>query len=981
MSEQAHAGATPRQKLTAAVEHAAHLLPAQGPISTFIHHNTLHAFESLPFEEAVVHAGGLLGCEPFLSEERYREEIARGRIRKGDVYAVLDAELGARGRESVGCVVGRLELRRRVALYGLPTARGEALSFLLSESATLRRFRADLPSDAREVIAAAGLDEEQEAHVVAGLFEETRRAVRRSQLSSVPARESVRRHRDLLLAASAIDVDEWVHPVLLRFVGAYLDQGLSHWPMASRPAGLFACFLELYDSPLARWCGPWSGQLRHVVTEERLARRSALDSLEHSLELLGVREREWPGFLGATALALRGWAGMVRQLEERPDRAPAMPLPARLTDFLAVRLLLERVALDHAVRKLALTCSLADMRSSLEQQALAPPPPSEAERAFSLFHAAQLCGIAASDVRRLTAAQIQELELELQAFDEIERRRVLHLAYERHLRHRFYDALVQHQAEPKRAEPLFQVMLCLDDREESLRRHLEEAEPLAETLGVAGFFGVAMYYRGATDARARPLCPVAIRPQVYVAERPEQESERQALSALSRRLRASFGQSVYLGSRSLVRGALLMTLLGVFSIIPLVLRVLFPGLSARIQGRHQRKPASEHGLSLERSDAPPPLGQHAGFTLDEMTAIVDGTLRTSGAARNLARLVLVLGHGSSSVNNPHTSAYDCGACGGGHGGPNARAFAAMANRADVRAKLKERGTTISQDTVFVGGEHDTTRDSVLLFDEAAIPDSHRALHEHVRRVLHGACQRNAHERSRRFAWSEAAGLMDAWAHVQGRALDLAQTRPEYNHATNAFCVVGRRERTRGLFLDRRAFLVSYDGADDPGQTLLSGLLEAVVPVVVGINLEYFFSTVDNTGYGCGSKLPHNVTALLGVMDGHQSDLRTGLWSQTVEIHEPVRLTLVVECERDVLASVLHASASIARLVQNGWLILACLSPYSNTLEEWRDGAFVAHAPEHPLPQVEGGSAAWYEGKHGHVGPARLHVPQEMGNAP
>ncbi len=71
-------------------------------------------------------------------------------------------------------------------------------------------------------------------------------------------------------------------------------------------------------------------------------------------------------------------------------------------------------------------------------------------------------------------------------------------------------------------------------------------------------------------------------------------------------------------------------------------------------------------------------------------------------------------------------------------------------------------------------------------------------------------------------------------------------------------------------------------------------MAAVVPVCAGISLEYYFSFVDNDRYGCGTKLPHNVTSLVGVMDGHASDLRTGLPWQMVEIHEPVRILFVVE---------------------------------------------------------------------------------------
>ena len=74
-------GAAADHPLAVAIDRLAHLLPAQGPIRTFIHHNTLHAFEHLPFEQAVEGAAGHLDRQPYLAEARYREKLASGRIR------------------------------------------------------------------------------------------------------------------------------------------------------------------------------------------------------------------------------------------------------------------------------------------------------------------------------------------------------------------------------------------------------------------------------------------------------------------------------------------------------------------------------------------------------------------------------------------------------------------------------------------------------------------------------------------------------------------------------------------------------------------------------------------------------------------------------------------------------------------------------------------------------------------------------------
>jgi hypothetical protein len=364
-----------------------------------------------------------------------------------------------------------------------------------------------------------------------------------------------------------------------------------------------------------------------------------------------------------------------------------------------------------------------------------------------------------------------------------------------------------------------------------------------------------------------------------------------------------------------------------------------------------------------------------GYSVAEQAAIVRRLLEDTGLAGRLAPLVLVVGHGSSSLNNPHESAHDCGACGGGRGGPNARAFATMANDPRVRALLSEDGFPIPASARFVGAYHNSCDDSMTFYDTDSVVGEARLQLVSAQRSFEEARARNAHERCRRFA-NAALDLKsaDALAHVETRVEDLAQTRPEYGHATNAACVVGRRDRTRGLFLDRRSFLVSYDPTTDDAQgTVLERVLSAIAPVCAGINLEYYFSYVDPHGYGCHTKLPHNISALLGVMDGHASDLRPGLPWQMVEIHEPVRLLLVVEASPATIAAVMQRSASFARLVNNRWIQLASLSPTEGPIRVYsaRERSFVDHVPEARELPVVGSSLDWYGGRREHLRCARI----------
>jgi uncharacterized protein YbcC (UPF0753/DUF2309 family) len=1009
----------PLHHLQEAIEHAAHLLPAQGPITVFIHHNTLHAFEDLPFEDAVKKGARVFGCHPYLTENRYRDKLLTGRIRFGDLQVVVEEDLGERAREKVLSLGTRLELRLAMLQYPLQTGPTEELVWFVAEKDALRRVRPETSSAVRGRLIAetrrwvmrdlrggneAGPDgagqkqERRGGNGLSSLLERFRAATIESWkedkwesftlqalwriccdgVRGVPAFTPPPpvpvRHRDLLLEATGTDTDRLVHDVLIRFCAAFLDQGFAPWSLPHRDEGPYRAFCALYRQPGGppdRWLHGLAKELGRLEDEQV----GPLESIHESLDALGVGEHEWDTFLSATLLALRGWGGMVQQVEQRGDRV-VRPVPeGSLVEFLAVRLLLERLALAYVARDaLGFTGPLSALRHELRRRVDRPRPASVEQRAFLVFQLAQVLGWTPEDLYRLDEREWAKLLEEIESFSALERRRIFHLAYERRFNTQALDAIALHAPNPGPTprKPRFQTMCCLDEREESLRRHLEEVAPDVETFSVAGFYFLAMYFRGVADAHFTPLCPAVMRPKHWVTEQVVgSHEEAHQRSARTRRALGIASHQFHMGSRSFALGALLSAAVGVLASIPLVARTLFPRLTARGRkwfGRIVQAPPLTR-LHLERSDPTPgPENGHVGFNLEEMTGSAERVLRDIGLTANFSRLVLTLGHGSTSMNNPHESAHDCGACGGARGGPNGRAMAQILNDPRVRQRLAQRGIAIPAETVFVGGMHNTSSETVTFYDEDLVPESHRAEFEAVRALVEQACDRDAHERSRRF---QSAPLTHscpaARQHVEGRAEDLAQVRPEWGHATNAISIVGRREWTRGLFLDRRAFLTSYDPTqDDAEHTILTRVLQAVFPVCAGISLEYYFSSVDNTGYGCGTKLPHNVTALLGVMDGAASDLRTGLPWQMVEIHEPVRLLNIIETTPEAMLRIMERNPGIGKLCRHGWVHLTVLHPTTREISVFRNGAFHPYQPQASVLPKAASSIDWYRGWRDHL---------------
>jgi uncharacterized protein YbcC (UPF0753/DUF2309 family) len=963
------------KQLAQMIAAAGRLLPPQGPIDAFVAQNILQGFEHLPFDEALVRAARLHGAQPFLPEAFYRRELDRGRVRVADLDAVLGAELGdhcerplAGGRIRLG------DLQRTLLIHGVRHESDAAVRWTLTENDVL-------DADAGGELWLACVE-----------------ASARSRPSVVHVQPPLR-HRDLILALDpTLDTDALVHPLLIRMTAAYLDQGVASWPMPDRQSGLLAAVAELYSGrigPLPSWCAGLPARLRGIRGQ------TASDVIRSELAALGVPIDAWPEFISLTLVALRGWAGMVKQFEERPDRAPVEAVPARLADFLALRLVLDRLAVERVASWLGCRHppALADAGAQLaafwtELRDRHPPRRGAGSlaRAFLLLQVARLVGLSAADIRGLDDNELVEFEVAIAAFDSIARRRIFHLAYERRHGIGVLDGLAAQAmlpAEPRRERPRVQAIFCIDDRCESFRRHLEEFAPDIDTFGTAGFFAVPMYYRGLDDWHAIPLCPLVVRPQHTVTEAPAAESL--ASHRLRQTVRRSLGRlrdGMATGSRTLFRGGLLTSIGGAVAAVPLVARVAFPRLTTLVAGGAAEFTRRRVRTSLDlwrTDDAHLPNGTRPGFDADEMTAIVRRLLEDIGLTTGFARLVAVIGHGSTSLNNPHESAYDCGACGGGRGGPNARAFALMANDPDVRARLAADGLVIPANTVFLGGMQDTCTSRVTWYDVDRLPPSHRGDFDAFRVDCDTAGGLDAQERCRRFdSVPLDVSPAEALRRVQGRAGDLAQVRPEYGHASTAVCIVGRRERTRSLFLDRRAFLVSYDPTADTDLAILERTLAPVAPVVSGISLCYLLSRIDPLVYGAGTKLPHNITGLIGVMDGHASDLRTGLPFQGVEIHEPVRLLMVIDATTESIRTVLERLPAVRTLVANGWIRLAAWHPHTGGLATYgpsaAGGTFVPYVPESPTLPTVACSAEWFRGRRDHLPLARIKPPGRVGGA-
>ncbi|HRG65813.1 MAG TPA: Na-translocating system protein MpsB, partial [Saprospiraceae bacterium] len=204
---------------------------------------------------------------------------------------------------------------------------------------------------------------------------------------------------------------------------------------------------------------------------------------------------------------------------------------------------------------------------------------------------------------------------------------------------------------------------------------------------------------------------------------------------------------------------------------------------------------------------------------------------------------------------------------------------------------------------------------------------------------------NAKERSRRFASIDSnQNIHKVREAIRKRSVSMFEPRPELGHSTNALCFIGKRNLTKGVFLDRRAFMNSYDYKTDPDGKKLLGVIRPIPPVCGGINLEYYFSRVDNYKLGSGTKLPHNVMGLIGVANSSDGDLRAGLPLQMIEVHDPIRLLVMVEHHPDIILNTIKQEKSLYEWFAKGWVHLVAIDPEDHQFYYFKNDRFELYQP-------------------------------------
>ncbi|MCL4152361.1 UNVERIFIED_CONTAM: hypothetical protein GTU68_036309 [Idotea baltica] len=474
---------------------------------------------------------------------------------------------------------------------------------------------------------------------------------------------------------------------------------------------------------------------------------------------------------------------------------------------------------------------------------------------------------------------------------------------------------------PKDNRPDAQLVFCIDTRSELIRRHIE-SKGNYETFGYAGFFGITMDYQSLDDGITRKSCPPIVDSAYKVSEISQDQKQDQLLSYNKKNNVIKFKNYFLKRMKNMIPSAFgYVEGTGFYYGWSLIMRTILPRKMYQLDDKKASKVETICQPDMHRFDA----NDTSGIPLNEKVAIVKSAFDLMGWTQ-FAPLVIFAGHGSHSANNPFGSSLDCGACAASPGRHNARMLAKLANQPEVRKSLADLDVYIPDDTIFIGAEHNTTTDDIVIFD-TEIPSGFQTKIAQLKTDL---------LKAQKTATTDRLGTKgNSVSNAEKRANNWGETRPEWGLAKNAGFIVGPRNLTKNTNLDSRCFLHSYQWELDPEGKALEGIMLGPMTVTQWINNHYYFSTVDNNIYGGGSKITHNITGKFGVVQGNGGDLKMGLPLQSLYgsdegmYHQPLRLSVMIQAPIARVSDIIARNEGTKTLLDNEWIYLMVMDPTSN----------------------------------------------------
>jgi uncharacterized protein YbcC (UPF0753/DUF2309 family) len=653
-------------------------------------------------------------------------------------------------------------------------------------------------------------------------------------------------------------INELCEPLLIRFLSAFYDQGISFWNLPLNQDSLLKCFFALNLNSFF----PIYPLRKKFIKE--MSGLSALEIIELIYsKLFDTREFD-ELYCEESLLALKGWSGMIKTIHNNP----ALIIEKRngtLAELLAIRLMIEY--------------------------------------SWVLKLNPKLLPFKISEIPREKLTKVNPLtKQETLCF------KIWQQALERSFQAKTLKGLVKHIIrKPPVHEYKYQAFFCIDDRECMLVRNLEGFAPDVQTFGTPGHFGLDFMFKESPEAYPKKSCPAPI-PAPYTINLLQEVKLKQIYGWQN-----SPNQIIFMEHLSTFRD-------GIMSAVNLFIQTFFPEKNKEIMAVNFLPPKK---LQI--------FNDKTGYNFELAADRISAVLKSINLTSKFCDFVFIIGHYSTTTNNPYYTAYGCGACSGRTGEINAQVFSEMANHQEVRKLLLEKHQLeIPDQTQFIPGYHDTCKDQITLFVDERL-ETHHDIYN-FRLYLKKALSLCALNRIKDFELAprtQSATL--ALEVLSARSQSIFEPRPELGHSNNALVIICDKTHIRDFSFDRRAFLQSYALQNDPEGQLLEGIFMATVPVCGGINLDYLFSKMNNLNVGAGSKLSHNITGLIGLTNGTEDDLLTGLAYQMIELHQPLRITFFVEQSNAIIQKVLDRNEFIRKWFDNEWILLTTLDPQTKEL--------------------------------------------------